>query len=119
MAFLINQKFPTFEADAAHNLHEKLEELGVIYGPGELKMPKMAGAMVIGLSARTTYFTVLQYTHAWIKETAELPVCRRRIRNLTDRSSQNLFGTENPELNPDDRFGFGGMGEYRHISSVL
>ena len=87
VAFLINQKFPTFEADAAHNLHEKFEELRIIYGSGELEVPEMAGAMVIGLSARTTYFTVLQNAHTWIKETAEFPVCRRRIRNLTYRSS--------------------------------
>ena len=87
MAFLINQKFPTFEADAPHNLHEKLEELGIIYGSGELKVSEMAGAMVIGLSARTTYFTVLQYAHARIKETAEFSVGCRRVRNLADRTS--------------------------------
>jgi len=50
IALLINKKLATFETDATQDLHQQLEELGVVHGARKNEMSKMTWAVVIVLS---------------------------------------------------------------------
>lgn len=82
MALLINEQFATLEANTAENLHQKLEELGVVHRSREYEMPKVTWAAVIILTARAADLTILQNTHTRVKETVEFALGGRRIRNF-------------------------------------
>lgn len=61
---------------------------------------------MICLTATATRLSVVQYTHAGIKETADaglITIIGARICDFNDGATLNLFGTEYTELNTDDR----------------
>ena len=69
---LVNEKFGAANTNAIENLEDILEELDVVNRSGQTIVAEMAGAVVIRLTARATGLSVLQHTHARVKETPDL-----------------------------------------------
>ena len=82
VTLLIDKQFAALEANTTENLHQEFEELGIVHGSREHEMSKVTWATVIVLTARAADLTVLQNTHTGVKETVELPLGGRRIRNF-------------------------------------
>ena len=68
-------------------------------------MTKVTGAAMIGLTACTTHLSVVEHTHAWVKQASNL-----RLRsfigslrgNLHDRTAFNLLRGKDAELDAHD-----------------
>jgi hypothetical protein len=70
-------------------------------------MPKVTGTAVIGLTTRAADFTIIQYSHPWIKETANLgfiAFIRGLGRDLHHGTPLNFIRGQNTKLNPNDGF---------------
>jgi hypothetical protein len=106
--FLVNKKLATLETHAPHNFHYKLEELRVVDWPCKSEMPKVAGAVVVVLTTASANLTIFKDAHAGIKQAIELALSRGRIGYLTHRTTNYLFRTEDPKLDPYNRFSFRG-----------
>jgi hypothetical protein len=85
---------------------------------------KVTRATVIRLAAATTGLSVIEHSHAGIKETANaglIPIIGSGVRNLYDGALLNLIWTKNPEL--DTHHGLDiriwTMNSRWHLSSVL
>jgi hypothetical protein len=105
MKFFINAKFGTTDANALQNAHNHLVKLDVIYWTSQAIMSKMTGATVICLTTGTTHFTIVQYTHARIKQTSNLrliALVRGLRRNFHHRAAFNLLRREDAELDAND-----------------
>ncbi len=107
---LVNQELPTLETHAFQNLHDELEELGVVDGPSKLVMTEVSWTIVVVLATSPAHFAILQYAHARVKETTELPLRCGRGGDLADRATNDLLRTEDTELDADNRLSFGRMG---------
>jgi hypothetical protein len=84
----------------------------------------MTRAAVICLAAAAARLSIIKYTHAWIKETANarlVSIICACIGDFHDRSLLDLVWTENPEL--DTHHGLDiriwTMNSRWHLSSVL
>jgi hypothetical protein len=59
MEVLIHKKFGTTNTNALKNIHDVFEELDVIDRPGKAVVAKMAGTVVIGLTAGTASLSIV------------------------------------------------------------
>jgi hypothetical protein len=116
MPILINKQFATLEAHTPHHLHQQLEELSVVYGACKHKVSKVAGTLVVVLTTAATYFAVFQYTHARVKEAAELTLGRGWRGYLTDGTTDDLLRTEDTKLDAHNGLSFGRMRKEWHVS---
>jgi lipoprotein signal peptidase len=81
---------------------DKWEELDVIYRAGQTKVSKMAGALVICLSAAAALLAIVKNTHARVKEATDLRLVAligSAVRNFYDRTALNFIRTEYTNLN--------------------
>ena len=62
-------------------------------------MTKMPRAVMIVLAAGPANLTVLQDTHAGIKETVEFTIRGASVRNFANRATNNFIGAEDTKLN--------------------
>ena len=65
---LINQELAALETYTPHDLHKKLEELGVVDRACKNEMPEMSRAVMIVLSTGTANLAVFENAHARVKE---------------------------------------------------
>jgi hypothetical protein len=68
-------------------------------------MSKVTGAAMIGLTTGATYFTIIKYTHARIKQTSNLwliSLMRLLRRDLHHRAAFNLLRREDTELDANN-----------------
>jgi hypothetical protein len=106
---LVHEKLCAANTYTVENIKNVLEELDVVDRSGQTVVPKMAGTVVIRLPTRPTKLAVFQYTHTRIKQAADFGFrsfvgCMRG--HLHHGPTLNFFGTEDPKLNPYNRFNF-------------
>jgi len=107
---LVDQKLRATNAHAIQDIKDVLEELNEINRPCKLVVAKMAGAVVIGLTAGAARLAILQNTHAGIKQSTNFrfgALIDRMRRNFHHGTTFNLFGAEDSKLNTNNGFNFG------------
>jgi len=68
---LIDEQFTTANADTTQDIENGGVELVEINGAGETVVAEVAGTSVVGLAAGTACLSIVQNTHAGVKETAD------------------------------------------------
>jgi hypothetical protein len=74
---------------------------------------------VIVATAGAAEFSILQHTHAGVRQTADLPVLGIVRRHLHYGTPLDFIGAEHAELDADDGLRFGTMRKMRHTCYVL
>jgi hypothetical protein len=103
---LINSKFGAANANALENIHDHGVKLNIIDRTGQSIVSKVAGAAMIRLAAGAADFSIVQNTHAWIKQASNFWLISfiSDVRsNLHYGAPFNLLRREDAELDAHDR----------------
>jgi hypothetical protein len=103
---LVNSKFGAADTDAFENIHNHGMKLNIVDRTGQSIVSKVAGAAMICLAAGAADFSIVQNTHAWIKQASNFGLisfigCLRS--NLHHRAPLNLLRREDAELDAHNR----------------
>jgi hypothetical protein len=102
---LVNQKLAAANTDTFENILNVVKELNKVYWSSQLEMTKMPRAGMIRLPTAAARFSVIQNTHAGVKQSTDsgfVAIVGSCIRNLNHRAFLNLIGAEDSELDSYD-----------------
>lgn len=110
MILLVDEQLATADTDTTQDIENRGVELVEIDGTGKAVVAEVAGASVVGLAAGAARLSIVQNTHSGVKEATDfgfialIGVLRCDFNN---RTTLNLLGAENTELDSNDGFNFG------------
>ncbi len=107
MVVLVDQQLGAADTNTPENAENLGEELDKVNRARKTIVAKMARAVVIRMPAGAAELSIIKYTHARVKETADFgftAFISHLRRDFHNGAPLNLLGREDPELNPNNGF---------------